>query len=239
MSSSYFLSTDSYVCLDHRYCIFLDARSDKYLVTARKTIDCLAPWLSGWRSEFSSSATDTPIPAHVETVAEDFVRLGILTKSSHLGKPLLAQYIQRPTETLQTAREFPSRWRTLWHFHASIRSSFWARERLSRHSLISTVQLILSRRTAHNHPAPELNMQRMEFLVNAFNHWHNFFSTPNACLYDSLSLLDFLAQFDMYPSLVFGVTPDPFQAHCWLQHGSVLLNDSLSRVADYTPLMIV
>jgi Transglutaminase-like superfamily len=38
---------------------------------------------------------------------------------------------------------------------------------------------------------------------------------------------------------VFGVNADPFEAHCWVQAGSVVLNDTLGRVSSFTPIMSV
>jgi hypothetical protein len=238
MSISYFLSADSYICLDRRYCIFLDARSDKYMVTSRQTIDCLAPWLHGWRTEFSSVAENT-IPPHLETIAEDFVREGIFTKLSHLGKPLLSQDIERPTQNMRTALNSPRLWSALVLGYASIRSSLWASERLSRHSLLSTIRAVRERRAACSRSPHDVDVLRTSSLVEVFKRWHILFSRPHACLYDSLSLLHFLSAFNIFPSLVFGVIPDPFQAHCWLQCNTMVINDSVSHVSNYTPIMLV
>jgi hypothetical protein len=35
------------------------------------------------------------------------------------------------------------------------------------------------------------------------------------------------------------VKASPFGAHCWLQEGDLILNDSVERVGAYTPIMIV
>lgn len=208
------------------------------MVTTRQTIDCLAPWLSGWRTELSSGA-ETAIPPHIETIAENFVRVGILTKFSHLGKPLLSQDIERPTENLRTPPKSPRLWSAPVLAYASIRSSLWANERLSCHSLISTIQAVVERRSARYRSLPDLDVLRASFLVDLFTRWHTLFSRPQGCLYDSLSLLHFLSTFNIFPSLVFGVIPDPFQAHCWLQHRTTVINDAVSRVSNYTPIMLV
>lgn len=59
------------------------------------------------------------------------------------------------------------------------------------------------------------------------------------CLTDSLALLAFLRSHEAGANLVFGARLDPFAAHCWLQSGTVLLNDRLDRVETFTPVCIV
>lgn len=56
------------------------------------------------------------------------------------------------------------------------------------------------------------------------------------CLPRSLALLDFLARRGCPAQLVFGVRTHPFEAHCWVQAGNIVLNDTLSRVRWYTPI---
>jgi hypothetical protein len=58
------------------------------------------------------------------------------------------------------------------------------------------------------------------------------------CLLESLTLIDFLERFDVTPELVFGVRTDPFEAHCWVQCNGVVLNESIDRVRQFTPIMI-
>jgi hypothetical protein len=45
------------------------------------------------------------------------------------------------------------------------------------------------------------------------------FTLQPACLRNSLTLLEFLAKYDVYPRCVFGVKRDPFAAHAWVQQG--------------------
>lgn len=208
------------------------------MVTTRKTINRLAPWLSGCRPEFPCVGNSF-IPAHLEAIAEDFVRAGVLTKSPHLGKPLLPQDIQRPTESMRSPAKSPGLWSTLLLAHARMRSTAWASERLARHSLISTIQVIRERRAAFALSPLELDVTRASFIVEAYRRCHVLFSRPRACLYDSLSLLHLLSTFNIFPSLVFGIIPEPFSAHCWLQHRSTVINDRLSLVSRYTPIMLI
>ncbi len=56
------------------------------------------------------------------------------------------------------------------------------------------------------------------------------------CLLDSLSLLRFLAHRHMSAKLVLGVADDPFSAHCWVQAGGWVLNDTIGNAIAYTPI---
>ena len=58
-------------------------------------------------------------------------------------------------------------------------------------------------------------------------------------LYDSLALLEYLARYGIYADWVFGVQTRPFAAHCWVQHGDIVFNDTVEHVSGYTPIMVV
>ncbi|TAL84692.1 MAG: lasso peptide biosynthesis B2 protein [Rhodanobacter sp.] len=59
------------------------------------------------------------------------------------------------------------------------------------------------------------------------------------CLLDSLSLLRFLSRRGLSANIVFGVTPEPFVAHCWAQAGDMVLNETLFDAHAYTPIRVV
>lgn len=61
----------------------------------------------------------------------------------------------------------------------------------------------------------------------------------NRCLLRSFALIDHLARHGHFPELVIGVRTGSFSAHCWVQQGSMALNDELDRVQPYTPIMIL
>jgi hypothetical protein len=56
------------------------------------------------------------------------------------------------------------------------------------------------------------------------------------CLLDSLSLLRFLSRRGLPANIVFGVAPEPFAAHCWVQAGDMVLNETLSDANAHTPI---
>ena len=52
-------------------------------------------------------------------------------------------------------------------------------------------------------------------------------------------MVHFLAAEGIQPDWVFGVKTEPFDAHCWVQHGDVVLNDAPDRVRQYSPILVV
>lgn len=65
------------------------------------------------------------------------------------------------------------------------------------------------------------------------------FTSRNACLFESLAIIEFLATFGADASLVFGVQTAPFGAHCWVQLGDTVINDTVEHVRGFTPIMVV
>lgn len=76
-------------------------------------------------------------------------------------------------------------------------------------------------------------------LVRQFNTLRPWFPRNYLCLFDSLALLELLARYHLFPSWVFGVHAEPFEAHCWVQQHDVVLNDTLARVERFAPIMAV
>jgi hypothetical protein len=59
------------------------------------------------------------------------------------------------------------------------------------------------------------------------------------CLLDSLAMVKFLARRKLHASIVFGVTSDPFSAHCWVQAGDLVLNDTVGHANAHTPIRVI
>jgi hypothetical protein len=76
--------------------------------------------------------------------------------------------------------------------------------------------------------------------VTAFVHLRPlFYTTREACLLDSLTLTHFLARYGVFPTWVFGVKTDPFYAHCWVQQGDFVFNDSPDFIKGFSPILVV
>lgn len=58
------------------------------------------------------------------------------------------------------------------------------------------------------------------------------------CLPDSIAMVRFLARRGIATQLVFGVVPEPFAAHCWVQCGDLVLNDTVGHVDGHTAILV-
>ncbi|SFI51864.1 lasso peptide biosynthesis B2 protein [Caulobacter sp. UNC279MFTsu5.1] len=59
------------------------------------------------------------------------------------------------------------------------------------------------------------------------------------CLMRSLQQRLYLTRLGHAAAWVFGVRTWPFKAHCWLQAGDVVLDDTPEHVGTYTPILVV
>lgn len=65
------------------------------------------------------------------------------------------------------------------------------------------------------------------------------FRRSDRCLVRSLAFIWICLRRGFAPSLVFGVQASPFSAHCWVQQGDAVLNDTIENVRPFTPIMAV
>lgn len=91
--------------------------------------------------------------------------------------------------------------------------------------------------TAHrSNPPIEHDIARTAIQFNCARRYVPF---QTSCLLDSLSLVSFLSRRHLRADIVFGVTLDPFSAHCWVQFNDMALNETVSDANVYTPIRMV
>ena len=59
------------------------------------------------------------------------------------------------------------------------------------------------------------------------------------CLPRSIAAAHALLDRNIRADLVIGVRVQPFGAHCWVQHGSTLVNETVDQVRNFTPILVV
>jgi len=73
----------------------------------------------------------------------------------------------------------------------------------------------------------------------AFNRVRPYVPIEMSCLIDSLSMVRFLAKRGLHARLVMGVACDPFSAHAWVQHGSLVLNETVGTAQAHVPIRVI
>jgi hypothetical protein len=100
---------------------------------------------------------------------------------------------------------------------------------------VESVQLRNQRRVVSQVP----DDKALRELVAIFHHLRAYYVRKYLCLFDSLALIEFLARYRHFPQWVFGVTAEPFNAHCWVQEQDCVLNDTVEYVRGFTPIMAI
>ena len=154
---------------------------------------------------------------------EKFTPTAVIEPRTEIANPTLS-------EIRGTRRRTISFWHAAFraHLHLKFRSLQWVVERImeikrSRSDLIPA---------AHQ-------LSRAKELILGFQALRPSFPRNYLCMFDSLALLHYLFRHGVSADWIYGVQPNPFEAHCWLQSDSVVLNDLVDHVRKFTPIMAV
>ncbi|MEJ2795999.1 lasso peptide biosynthesis B2 protein [Sphingopyxis sp. CCNWLW8] len=115
---------------------------------------------------------------------------------------------------------------------------FMAGQVLGRLGLFRTARYYRGRRDRCHEQQGGLqrSQDRAAALAACFADQRRFFPAKRRCVPDSLALAAILWRRGCAAEVFFGVRLDPFAAHCWVQHGALLLSDPLDSVAEFTPV---
>lgn len=81
--------------------------------------------------------------------------------------------------------------------------------------------------------------QRLLQASTTFNRVRPYVPIGTCCLIDSLSMVRFLAKHGLHAHLVMGIACDPFSAHAWVQHGPLVLNETVGMAQAHVPIRII
>jgi len=232
----FFLQSHVYICRGKRHWVILDVNRDKYLCVDRGQFEALGPSLKGWEADSLDAA---PVPEEAVTLARGLLDLGILSDRATHAKDARPTSYPLPTEAIDPDSPVHSRRSSGAHAASFFASSWRASRELRRQRFQLTIEAVRARKSRNGSRAGPADIERARSLMSVFERLRLFYPRSYLCLFDSLALIHFLARFDVYPDWVFGVNADPFEAHCWVQAGNVVLNDTLARVSGFTPIMVV
>lgn len=240
--SSFYLSKHVFLCLaDNRY-VFLDLRGDEYLCLGREHTDAMTDLLKEHQDvgarpiEGLSQGTEVP---GSRPVVEALMKKGLLIESAASGKLPTPTRITRPlSSTMERVDKQRPRIGPLdaWNF---LTGATFASAQLRWGSIENTVRAVAARKSTRVAAAAADDIGTICGLFEVFHTLRPYYPRPYLCLFDSLAFLHFLARYDAFPQWVYGVKLEPFAAHCWVQAGTSVINDTIDNVRDYTPIMAV
>lgn len=236
-SSLYYLSRHCFVCEAQGYWIILNARRDKYYCVTESDLRSIGHRLYGWPADPQSASI--PQPENDDALIGSLISNGIITCQLDEGKAFAACGLVLCERVADKSSDFESSKITplsTLRFLLACAKVDW---QLRAKPLDCTLSRIERRQQLSTSLNRTKNSTRATDLVNVFNRLRPFYPRPYLCLFDSLALQEFLAKYRAFPRIVFGVTADPFLAHCWVQEGVTLLNDELERVTKFKPILSV
>jgi hypothetical protein len=236
----YALADHVFVCLNGEHLVLLDLKEDRYWALEAAHTAALGALVDGWPVRSCDDAPTADPPSPETTAAIELLQgRGLLTQGIPPGK------VATPVTAIVPMRELSSETDT----SAGARSGSWlkfltasaiAKFTLRIWPFERVIRRVKRRKELLGPDASPLDAERAAKLLEAFARYRVFlFSSKDECLYDSLALLEYLARHGIYPDWVFGVQTRPFAAHCWVQHGDLVLNDTVEHVSGYTPIMVV
>jgi len=230
------------VCLAGKHCVFLDLRRDEYSCLRRCDTVGFAAMVDGWPDE--GRAEDRQSPVGAEDLAASLNALaeaGLLAPNGECGRNKQLAPIPTPSTSLLGGPETDLARAAVrpidtGRFLTAIMSAALVLRRSHMETLVRKVD---RRRKENGRGDSQADLPKARELTFRFRAMRPWVPLGYRCLFDSLALLKFLARYGVFPTWVFGVRTAPFGAHCWVQAGEVVLNDTVEQVRPFTPIMAV
>ena len=230
----YFLARHVFVCAIGPDVIVLDLRQDKYLTFPREFWDPIACLIGGWPSGAAdASLQDEPDQSALAQLLER----GLLTIDGEQGKDASPATLEVPSNSF--LEDFRAKRPSIraGHVFVFLHAIFIALLKMRFQSMESIVR---SARRRRQNPDASSDLSTLRDLTEIFRRLRPLlFTSRNHCLFESLTLGQFLSHYKIHPTWVFAVRTAPFIAHCWLQQGDTACNDKLDHIRRYTPIMLV
>lgn len=238
-ATAYFLSRDCFVCRMGCYWIILSAGRDRYLCVSHDDLVSIGSRLHGWRDQKPVMTSGSSLGANANTFLGSLISNGIITSNPATGKPFIGCALSSPESGMEiseavASESLPFGW--VARFFLACGAADW---QLRTRSFSRNLERLERRRCRVQSSSTMIRAASVSKLMQAFKVLRPFYPRPYLCLFDSLAVLEYLAGYHFFPRMVFGVVADPFQAHCWIQEGSAVLNDDLERVRRYKPILSV
>lgn len=233
----YHLPPHVFACLTGQQCVFLDLKRDQYFSVPRRLMEELTPWIRNCRLSSVVPRPEAPPSGAATILASELLAADVLREGPMTPRDMenAACPVKRDLESMTVADRDAKHRDHIWRITLSLLYADCALRTFPIWRIIDAV----SKRKQFRPTIGPVDCNKAAYLTEIFLRYRSLFPRNYLCLFDSLALIRFLSQFDLYPDWVFGVQVEPFCAHCWVQVDSIVLNDYLDNVCDYTPIMTV
>jgi hypothetical protein len=245
MTARYWLASHVHLCVCGHYIVLFDTNRGKYLAVAGVKADRLVSKVVGWpatrwRLEDNSAAdgSESRSERAAEKTIAEFLRAGLLTLDPERGKSAQPTAITLPGSSFEIFDLERSLRPHLRYFVSFLLACLRAKLRLRSLRMGVLIDQLSVRKAVWGDPGQDL--EKLRRLVRAHYHLRSLvYTAHDACLFDSLVLVEFLAIYKVSATWIFGVYPAPFGPHCWVQAGAIVLNDTVGHVLHYSPILAI
>lgn len=240
----YYIPDHVHFAIESDSAVFLDLRRDQYSLLVGQQARTFSDLISrapdsNRRVVLLDGAThNSDSTALEDDLVSDLLQNGVLSPHISTSTELTSQLPQLPQDNLLACTEPYGAKITpgdLWTFLISCVIAEW---RLSHASIENTVRAIRRRKLPHE-SNNKFDMKDARNLVSIYNRLRPLVPHDYLCLFDSLSLIEFLARHNCYPSWVFSIQLEPWGAHCWVQHETTVFNEDVDFARTFLPIMAV
>jgi hypothetical protein len=236
---TYFLAKHVFCCPIDDCVVLLDLRSDRYLYIDRSTASALSRCNENEQVNREHAPVAPPIDnAELRQTLGMLLAQGVLTSSVSAGKPLIPLRCRMASLSIESSKEHESAI-SVRHIVMFILAAIRTDINLRWRGLEAAVRAVTRRRARGKLVDLKQGLARLPALITLFERLRPIYPRARVCLFDSLALFHFLSSYGVVPTIRFGVRVGPCAAHCWLQLGDAVLNDSIERVSSYAPIMVL
>jgi Transglutaminase-like superfamily len=240
----YFLKRGVFVCRTRDGAIFLDLESESYFGLGQPSAVALETVVLNWprhNGALSRQPATVRVPNNSsEELARALVTERLLTDDEAAAAPAtLVSVTPKEEVTFEEAlsHRLPKR---LDIFINYLRATLSVLIRMRFASLEALIRRFRLRRPQGEDLGPPFTQERARELSCSFLALQSVIvSRKGACMFDSLCLTRFLEYYGIFASIIIAVRTSPFEAHCWVQSGNLVLNDTVSNVEEFSPILIL
>jgi hypothetical protein len=229
MAERYFLTEDAYVCASSGHAVFLDLRSGRYMTLHERAAKSLSRHVVGWPMSGDAAERDDASP-----LLAQLLRKGLLTAEPAASNRSNGATVAPPAETLLDSIHLREPVIRAHHVMSFLICAYRARVLIKFRGIKAVIERVRRRRVT---TPPREDLTTLTAIFHRLQPLA--LDGRDGCLLHSFALLEFLAGHGHRVQWVFAVRAVPFSAHCWLQQGSVVINDVTQRAGYLSPILVV